>query len=33
MTPGLHARAPLDAIYASLAVWGWSAWGRGAGHA
>ena len=33
MTHRLYARAPLDAIYAALAVWGWSAWGRGAGHA
>ena len=25
---GLLARAPLDAAYAGLAVWGWSAWGK-----
>ncbi|MHC4732186.1 MAG: hypothetical protein ACYS6Z_16580 [Planctomycetota bacterium] len=28
---GVWARAPLDAIYAALAVWGWIAWGRRTG--
>ena len=26
VTHGLYARAPLDATYAGLAVWGWVAW-------
>ncbi len=25
---GLYARAPLDAAYAGLALWGWYAWGK-----
>ena len=25
---GVWSRAPLDAIYAVLAAWGWRAWGR-----
>ncbi len=30
---GVWARAPLDAIYTGLAVWGWIAWGRKNAHA